>query len=109
MGCLSLRRPRSKTTRAQLHDGPRIARARTARSGFTLTLMCSTETEFPATDYLMSGGISLAVGRELAQTLGGDERLVGVSVGCYNPEKDSSGSNGAELVELAALLTGASA
>ena len=57
------------------------------------------ETEFPATDYLMPGGISLAVGREMVQTLGGDERLIGVSVGCYNPEKDSRGSYGAELVE----------
>jgi arginase len=63
------------------------------------------ETEFPATDYLMSGGITLATGRALAKGLGADERLVGVSLGCYNPEKDSRGKYGAELVELAALLT----
>jgi arginase len=67
------------------------------------------ESEFPATDYLMPGGISLATGRELARVLGGDDRLVGVSLGCYNPEKDLRGSNGAQLVELASILTGASA
>jgi arginase len=64
------------------------------------------ETEFSATDYLMTGGISLAAGRELARVLGRDDRLVGVSIGCYNPEKDPRGTNGAELVEIVALLTG---
>jgi arginase len=63
--------------------------------------------EFPATDYLMSGGITIDAGRELMRALGRDERLVGVSLGCYNPEKDPSGAGGSTVVELAALATGA--
>lgn len=64
------------------------------------------EEEFPATDYLMPGGITLKSGMNLMRALGNDERLVGVSIGCYNPEKDVDGRNGAALVDLvaAALL-----
>ena len=63
------------------------------------------QAEFPATDYLMPNGLSLETGRELLQALGTDDRLIGVSLGCYNPEKDSSGSSGRELVEMVRLLT----
>jgi len=66
------------------------------------------QAEFPATDYLMPDGLTLETGRELLQALGADQRLIGVSLGCYNPEKDSGGSSGRELIELARLLTGAS-
>ena len=64
------------------------------------------EEEFPATDYLMPGGLTLESGMDLMRALGNDERLVGVSIGCYNPEKDVDGRNGAALVDLvaAALL-----
>ena len=60
------------------------------------------EEEFPATDYLMPGGITLKSGMNLMRALGNDERLVGVSIGCYNPEKDVDGRNGAALVDLVA-------
>ena len=63
------------------------------------------QAEFPATDYLMPHGLTLDTGREVLRVLGTDERLVGVSLGCYNPEKDSSGSSGRDLIELARLLT----
>jgi arginase len=63
------------------------------------------EAEFPATDYLMPGGLTVESGLRLLESLGGDERLVGVSVGCYNPEKDPEGRNGADLVELLAAAT----
>ena len=63
------------------------------------------QSEFPATDYLMPGGLSLDAGRELLAELGRRQGLLGVSVGCYNPEKDPAGANGRDLVELAALIT----
>ena len=65
------------------------------------------EKQFPATDYLMPGGLSLETGRALLDALGDDPRLLGVSFGCYNPEKDPGSTSGSELVELAALVTGA--
>ena len=60
------------------------------------------EEEYPATDYLMPGGLTLESGMNLMRALGNDERLVGVSIGCYNPEKDVDGRNGAALVDLVA-------
>jgi arginase len=55
---------------------------------------------FPATDYLLGGGMDWD---ELGATISpflGSEALVGVSLGCYNPEKDPSHACGAALVEL---------
>jgi len=57
------------------------------------------ETEFPATDYLMRGGLRLDDLRELLRPLGHDPRLVGFSLGCYNPEKDPAGSYAAVLCD----------
>lgn len=61
---------------------------------------------FPATDYLMPAGLSLEVGGQLVASLASAADVVGISLGCYNPEKDSAGANGRDLVELAGLLTG---
>ena len=55
---------------------------------------------FPATDYLMPGGLSLDELRDLMRPLGSDAALVGVSVGCYNPEKDPDGRCGDALADL---------
>jgi arginase len=65
------------------------------------------ESEFPATDYLMSGGLSLHTGRALLSALGNDDRIIGVSIGCYNPEKDPRGDDGRQLIELIAAVVGA--
>jgi arginase len=46
------------------------------------------EAEFPATDYLMPGGISVPQLGGLLHPLGQDPLLIGASVGCYNPQKD---------------------
>ena len=53
---------------------------------------------FPATDYLMSGGLDWdelvdagAPGRDRP-------RLVGWSIACYNPEKDPGGTDGRAIV-----------
>ena len=62
------------------------------------------QADFPATDYLMPNGITLETGRELLRAIGADERLIGVSLGCYNPEKDAGGSSGRELIEMARMV-----
>ena len=61
---------------------------------------------FPATDYLMPDGLSVESGHELLRTLGADDRLIGVSVGCYNPEKDPGRQHGRRLVDLLAAAVG---
>jgi len=58
------------------------------------------ETEFPATDYLTPGGLRLDELRELLRPLGRDPRLVGFSLGCFNPAKDLDGRCGVALRDL---------
>jgi len=58
------------------------------------------ETEFPATDYLMPGGLLLDELRELLRPLARDPRLVGFSLGCFNPAKDLDGRCGVALRDL---------
>jgi arginase len=55
------------------------------------------EAAFPATDYLMPGGLQLAELGNLLRPLLASPSLAGVSVGCYNPDKDPDGSNGDAL------------
>jgi len=62
------------------------------------------EAAFPATDYLMPGGIGLPQLTELLRPIGHDPLLIGASVGCYNPQKDPDGRCG---VALADVLTAA--
>jgi arginase len=62
------------------------------------------EAAFPATDYLMPGGIDLPQLAELLRPLGADPLLIGASVGCYNPQKDEDRRCGAAL---AGVLAGA--
>ncbi|MBK5232690.1 MAG: arginase family protein [Thermoleophilia bacterium] len=55
---------------------------------------------FPATDYLMPDGLSLAELKALLGPLAGSPRLAGINVTCFNPEKDRDGSCGTTLVEM---------
>ena len=55
---------------------------------------------FPATDYLMPDGLSLAELKALLGPLAGSPRLAGINVTCFNPEKDRDGSCGTALVEM---------
>ena len=50
------------------------------------------EKEFPATDYLMPGGLEMTHLADLLRPLGQDASLIGVSIGCYNPQKDPGGA-----------------
>ncbi|MEZ5076926.1 MAG: arginase family protein [Solirubrobacterales bacterium] len=64
---------------------------------------------FPATDYLMSGGLAWPEVDAALAALAASPRLVGVSLGCYNPEKDPGAACGRRLVELLGGALGASA
>ena len=50
------------------------------------------EQAFRATDYLMPGGLSLAELGELIRPLLAGPGLAGVSLACYNPQKDLGGA-----------------
>jgi arginase len=58
------------------------------------------EKAFPATDYLMPGGLTLGELRELIRPLLAGPGLAGVSLACYNPQKDSGGRGARDLVAL---------
>ena len=55
---------------------------------------------FPATDYLMPGGLSSRSSATCSRRSLASPSLAGVSVGCYNPDKDPDGANGEALVSL---------
>jgi arginase len=57
------------------------------------------EAVFPATDYLMPGGLGWPELTDLLAPLLTSPSLAGVSVGCYNPTKDPDGAHGRALVE----------
>jgi len=58
------------------------------------------EQAFPATDYLMPGGLSRGELAELLRPLLASPGLAGVSLACYNPAKDPDGSAARYLVGL---------
>ncbi|HTT55145.1 MAG TPA: arginase family protein [Streptosporangiaceae bacterium] len=64
------------------------------------------ELAFPATDYLMPGGLTLAELGELIWPLLASPALAGVSLACYNPQKDPGGQGAAALVDLFSGLGG---
>ncbi len=53
---------------------------------------------FPATDYLMDGGLDWAQLVDLVQPAATAPQLAGWSVSCYNPEKDPTGADGRAIV-----------
>jgi arginase len=55
---------------------------------------------FPATDYLMPGGLTWEELGDLIGPLASRPALAGASLGCYNPEKDPGERCGRRLVEL---------
>jgi arginase len=67
------------------------------------------EAVFPATDYLMPGGMDWDELRALLIPLATSPALIGASIGCYNPEKDPDGANGRALVDAAADVFGGGA
>lgn len=53
---------------------------------------------FPATDYLMPGGLSWDEAKTVLHPLLGSPQLIGASLGCYNPDKDPGGDCGRAIV-----------
>jgi arginase len=53
---------------------------------------------FPATDYLMSGGLDWNELIDLLGPVAADRDVVGWSLSCYNPEKDPGGADGRAIV-----------
>jgi arginase len=73
---------------------------RAGRYWLHLDVDVMSEEVFPATDYLMPGGLSLAELRDLMEPLICGPGLAGLSLGCYNPGKDADGSGARALVGL---------
>lgn len=82
-----------QATRTQFHDA-------SIPYWLHLDLDVLDELVFPATDYLMPGGIGLDDLAGLLRPLGQDRAMVGASIGCYNPTKDPDGSCGRALTDL---------
>ncbi len=57
------------------------------------------EEVFPATDYLMAGGMSWEELNDLLPPLLSSDALIGASIACYNPDKDPGLTSGRNLVE----------
>ena len=64
------------------------------------------EEAFPATDYLMPGGMGWEDLGDLLTPLLASEALIGASIACYNPEKDPGGACGRALVDIVVGLRG---
>jgi arginase len=100
---------RPELTPAELRDvGPEAAAARTVaalgRYWVHLDVDVLDQVAFPATDYLMPGGLDLAELRALLTPLISAPGCVGLSLGCYNPQKDPDGAGARDLVGLVGAL-----
>lgn len=60
--------------------------------------------EFPATDYLMPNGLTWKEVVSILKPLVSNEGMIGMSIACYNPEKDLDGKCAEELVNNLGLL-----
>lgn len=74
-----------------------VARA-TDRLWLHVDLDVLDERVFPATDYLMPGGLGWDELVDLLRPIALSDHLVGWSISCYNPEKDGDGSDGRAIV-----------
>jgi len=65
------------------------------------------ENVFPATDYLAPEGLAWSELIEAMRPFGASDELIGVSIGCYNPDKDAESKCGRALVDgLGTILNG---
>lgn len=58
--------------------------------------------QFPATDYLMADGLSWAELERLIAAPAASPLCLGMTLACFNPEKDADGSGAVKIVELLA-------
>jgi arginase len=59
---------------------------------------------FPATDYLMPGGLDIDQLERVLRPIVQHPAMIGFSLGCYNPSKDPDGRYGAALADVLADL-----
>ena len=81
--------------------GERVAAALGSRGQFWLHLDVDVldQEVFPATDYLMPNGMTWEELLQVIKPLAWAPSLIGVSLGCYNPDKDPDRACGRALVE----------
>ena len=77
------------------------------RVWFHVDLDVLDERVFPATDYLMPGGLDWDELIELLRPLVASDAVAGWSLACYNPEKDPGGRDGRAIVAALERLFGA--
>jgi arginase len=58
------------------------------------------EVAFPATDYLLPGGLTVDELHAMLRGVFSSGQVVGFSLGCYNPEKDPERTSGRQLVDV---------
>jgi arginase len=79
--------------------GASVAEAASAGDGYWVHLDVDVldEAAFPATDYLMDGGLEMTQLVDVLRPLLATEALAGLSIGCYNPDKDPGQLHGTAL------------
>jgi arginase len=97
---LSPARLRERGVAAAARDAAASLAERADRYWLHLDVDVLSEDVFPATDYLMPGGLDLAELRDLMEPLVTGPGLAGLSLGSYNPAKDADGSGASALVSL---------
>jgi arginase len=97
---LSPARLRERGVAAAARDVAASLAERVGRYWLHLDVDVLSEDVFPATDYLMPGGLDLAELRDLMEPLVAGPGLAGVSLGSYNPGKDVDGAGAQSLVGL---------
>jgi arginase len=82
---------------AHLADGP-------GRYWIHLDVDVLDELVFPATDYLDPDGLTWDELLDVMRPLCASDAVIGASIGCYNPEKDTDGACGRSLVDACRTL-----
>jgi arginase len=105
---------RALSKEAVVSEGPSVVGERVAReladgagrSWMHLDVDVLGQDVFPATDYLMPDGLDLEQLVDIMRPLAASPALLGVSIGCYNPEKDPGDACGRALVEALGAVFG---
>jgi arginase len=81
--------------------GTSVAEAASAGDGYWVHLDVDVldQAAFPATDYLMDGGLEMAQLIDVLRPLLATDALAGFSIGCYNPDKDPDRTHGGALAD----------
>jgi arginase len=81
-----------------------LERIHASRNEFILHLDVDVISDFQATNYPGSGGLTLDEVREALEVFVADKHLAAIDVAAYNPEKDLDGSGAKAVIELLASV-----